>query len=105
VIQLSRVIALDHASQGVRSNCILPGYVDTPEIRRRLGARFGANRIEEIMERRANTIPSGRAATVWDIAHAAVFLASDAARQISGTEIMVDGTQTLQSAPPYMPTE
>ncbi|HEY6432178.1 MAG TPA: SDR family oxidoreductase [Acetobacteraceae bacterium] len=103
LIQLSRVIALDHAAQGIRANCILPGYVDTPEIRRRIGARFGGNRMEEIMQRRAATIPSGRAATVWDIAHAAVFLAGDAARQISGTELVIDGTQTLQSAPPYMP--
>jgi NAD(P)-dependent dehydrogenase (short-subunit alcohol dehydrogenase family) len=104
LIQLCRVIALDHAAQGIRANCILPGYVDTPEIRRRIGARFGGNRIEEIMQRRAGTIPSGRAATVWDIAHAAIFLASDAARQISGTELTIDGTQTLQSAPPYMPS-
>ncbi|MBV9785461.1 MAG: SDR family oxidoreductase [Acidisphaera sp.] len=103
VVQLARVIALQHAAQGVRVNCILPGYVDTPEMRRRHAARFGAGRVEEIMQRRAATIPSGRAASVWDIAHAAVFLASDEARQISGTEIVIDGTQTLQSAPPYLP--
>jgi NAD(P)-dependent dehydrogenase (short-subunit alcohol dehydrogenase family) len=99
LIQLSRVIALDHAADGIRANCILPGYVDTPEIRTRLGRRFG----DDIMQLRANTVPSRRAATVWDIAHAAVFLSSEQAGHVSGTELMVDGTQGLQSAPPYLP--
>lgn len=104
VVQLARLIALHYAAQGVRVNSILPGYVDTPEIRRRHAGRFGAERVEEIMQRRAATVPSGRVASVWDIAHAAAFLASDEARQISGTEIVIDGTQTLQSSPPYLPT-
>jgi NAD(P)-dependent dehydrogenase (short-subunit alcohol dehydrogenase family) len=102
LMQLSRATALEYARRGIRSNCILPGYVDTPEMRRRIAARYGA-REEEVMARRADVVPQGRAGTAWDIAHAALFLASDEASHITGTELTVDGGSAAATLGAYAP--
>lgn len=83
---MSRSIAVTHGRQRIRSNCIAPGNMYTPMV--------AVNMSEE--KRRLRTIanPLGLEGTGWDIAYAAVFLASDEARWITGQTLVVDGGYT-----------
>lgn len=89
VNSFTQSVALQYAAKGVRANCILPGVMDTPHIYSQISG-FYANR-EEMVAARNKLSPSGRMGDGWDVAHAAVFLASDEARFINGVELMVDG--------------
>jgi NAD(P)-dependent dehydrogenase (short-subunit alcohol dehydrogenase family) len=102
LLQMSKSIALQYARSGIRSNYLVLGHVDTPEIRRRILDRFGADRFDEVMSARANVTPAGRPATVWDVANAAVFLASDESAYITGAELPVDGGVLGMSVESYL---
>lgn len=86
VVNLTRQMALDYGRSSVRVNCICPGFVDTPLTR---------SLPEPERQRAVGQLPIPRAATVDDVASAAVFLASSAAAYITGAVIVVDGGQTL----------
>jgi NAD(P)-dependent dehydrogenase (short-subunit alcohol dehydrogenase family) len=94
VVALTRHVAIRNAEYGIRANVILPGLMETPmavEYR----VRDGATR-EEIREQRSKRVPlRNRSGTAWDVAHAALFLASEEAGFITGTSLVVDGGQTL----------
>ena len=90
VIALTRAMAIDHAKDGIRVNCIAPGPVYTPMV-----ASRGMN--EERRERRRQASPLGIEGTGWDIGWAAVFLASDEARYVTGVVLPVDGDVTISS--------
>lgn len=91
VIQLSRVVAVEYASKKVRVNSILPGQLHTPMVEARLaGQRTGGN-VSALLEQRQARIPLGFMGDGRDTANAAVFLASEESRFITGTEIVVDG--------------
>jgi NAD(P)-dependent dehydrogenase (short-subunit alcohol dehydrogenase family) len=87
LIQLTRAMALDHASDGLRINAICPGGVDTPM----LAARAEDRDVDEFLAAAADNSPNGRIATPEDIAALTMFLASDAASHITGTAIPCDG--------------
>lgn len=91
----TRSVALEYAGAGVRANCIHPGVIDTPLQRvgtdSSYGAMFGKEDRAAMRARREATIPLGRFGTPFDVANAAVFLASDEASYITGTELVVDG--------------
>ena len=88
--QLTQAMALQYASRGIRANTIVPGVLDTPMVKAQLAAAYpGA--IEDAMAARARQCPMGRMGDAWDVAHAAVFLASDEARYVTGAELVVDG--------------
>jgi NAD(P)-dependent dehydrogenase (short-subunit alcohol dehydrogenase family) len=91
VTQFTRTIALEHAGLGIRANVVTPGLMDTPTIVAPYSAIAGADAMEEVRRRRAEAVPMGRMGDGWDVAHAALFLASDQARYITGQEIVVDG--------------
>lgn len=91
VIALTRAMAVDHARQGIRVNCIAPGPVYTPMV-------YAGGMSEELRERRRLASPLGIEGTGWDIGYAALFLASDEARYITGQVLVVDGGVTLTSA-------
>jgi NAD(P)-dependent dehydrogenase (short-subunit alcohol dehydrogenase family) len=86
--RLSRSIALTHAARGIRSNVVLPGVIDTPH-----AAAFvtGGTDPEATARQRAALVPMGRQGTPWEVAEAALFLASDAASFITGVALAVDG--------------
>ena len=96
VIALMQNVAITNARWGIRANAILPGLINTPmAIEPRVG-RDGLSREEVIAHRDAQVPLGGRMGSAWDIAHAAVFLASDNASFITGVALPVDGGQTLK---------
>ncbi len=78
-----------YAPHGIRANAILPGVMNTPLIRRQISGQF-ADAAEMIRARNAAS-PMGRMGDAWDVAYAALFLASDEAKYITGVCLPVDG--------------
>ncbi|HEV7626184.1 MAG TPA: SDR family NAD(P)-dependent oxidoreductase [Streptomyces sp.] len=96
VIQFSRVTAVQYAADGIRVNTVVPGQLHTPMVEARLaGQRTGGDAGALLAEREAR-IPLGFMGDGRDTAHAALFLASDEARFVTGTEIVVDGGMTAR---------
>jgi NAD(P)-dependent dehydrogenase (short-subunit alcohol dehydrogenase family) len=89
VNSLTQSVALQYAAKGIRANCILPGVMDTPHIYQQMSG-FYASR-DAMVAARHRLSPTGTMGDGWDVANAAVFLASDEARYINGVELMVDG--------------
>ena len=91
VIQLSRVVAVQYASKGIRVNSVVPGQLHTPMVEARLAKQRTGGDVEALLKSRLARIPIGFMGDGRDTANAALFLASDEARFITGTEIVVDG--------------
>lgn len=83
-------LAYENAAHGVRANAILPGLIDTPMAIERRAQERGVSR-EVVRAEREAMVPMRRMGSAWDVAHAAVFLASDEARYITGVLLPVDG--------------
>jgi NAD(P)-dependent dehydrogenase (short-subunit alcohol dehydrogenase family) len=96
VIQLSRVVAVQYAPKNIRVNTVIPGQLHTPMVEARLAKQRAGGDIEKILRDRQGRIPLGFAGDGRDTANAALFLASDEARFITGTEIVVDGGMTVR---------
>jgi len=96
VIQLSRVVAVQYASKGIRVNTVVPGQLHTPMVEARLARERAGGNVEALLASRVKRIPLGFAGDGRDTANAALFLASDEARFITGTEIVVDGGMTVR---------
>ena len=90
--RLSRSIAVEYAARGVRSNTVVPGLIDTPHV---LAMVDKGPDPDAIRAGRAAMVPMKRQGTGWDVAEAAVFLASDAAGFITGIDLRVDGGMAL----------
>ena len=82
IIGLTMSMAADHGRDNIRVNCIAPGLVYTPMVAGRMD--------DDLREWRKNAAPLGTEGTAWDIASAAVYLASDGARWITGVVLPVD---------------
>jgi NAD(P)-dependent dehydrogenase (short-subunit alcohol dehydrogenase family) len=78
----------------VRCNVVIPGLMHTPLVENRLLRQLGANDAATLIAKRDAQVPTGKMGTGWDVAHAVLFLASDEARYITGTELIVDGGVT-----------
>lgn len=96
VNQLTQSIAVQYAPRGIRANCVLPGLINTPLVVKSLGEAYGSGGIEEMLRKRDAMVPMGRMGDAWDVAHAALFLASDAANYITGVTLVVDGGLTCK---------
>jgi NAD(P)-dependent dehydrogenase (short-subunit alcohol dehydrogenase family) len=95
IIQFTRVIALQYARSGIRANSIPPGMMNTPMVHTpEVIAAYGGS-AEETVRRPDEQCPMGRMGDAWDVAYAALFLASDEAKYITGTEPVVDGGLTV----------
>jgi NAD(P)-dependent dehydrogenase (short-subunit alcohol dehydrogenase family) len=90
VTMLTRAMALDHAHENIRVNCICPSLVET-EIAKQLFAN--APNPEEARRQRVSMIPMGRAGTPQEIAHLAAYLASDESAWVTGAALPIDGGQ------------
>ncbi|MEJ8824526.1 SDR family NAD(P)-dependent oxidoreductase [Variovorax humicola] len=96
VIQMSRVIAVQHAAKGVRVNSVVPGQLHTPMVETRLAKQRSGGDVEALLAQRQKRIPLGFMGDGRDTASAVLFLASDEARFITGTELLVDGGMTAR---------
>jgi NAD(P)-dependent dehydrogenase (short-subunit alcohol dehydrogenase family) len=95
VVALTRAMALDHADQGIRVNCVCPGTVDTPLIREPMEALSERER-KRITESRLSRHPLGRIGQPEDVAFACLYLAGDEAQWVTGSTLPVDGGYTAR---------
>ncbi len=91
VLQLSRVVAVQYAKAGIRVNTVVPGQLYTPMVDVRLAKQRTGGDVTELLKQRQSRIPLPFMGDGRDTANAALFLASDEARFITATEIVVDG--------------
>ena len=98
VNQLTQSVALQYAAKNIRANAILPGFMHTPMVTKSLADFYAAGDVEKMVEIRDCSCPMGKMGDAWDVAHAALFLASDEAKYITGTELVVDGGLTCKAA-------
>ena len=91
LLQFTRVTAVSWAAKGIRLNCVVPGLMHTPLVAHRLAGERGGGDAEALIAARHRQPPMGRMGDAWDVAHAALFLACDESKYITGTEIVVDG--------------
>jgi NAD(P)-dependent dehydrogenase (short-subunit alcohol dehydrogenase family) len=96
VIQLSRVTAVEYAPFGIRVNTVVPGQLHTPMVEARLAGQREGGDVDALLRKRQSRIPLPFMGDGRDTANAALFLASDEARFITGTEIIVDGGMTAR---------
>ncbi len=94
VVNLTRALALDHATDGIRVNAVCPGAVDTPMLVS--GHRGAGNSPDEVLERNRAGIPQGRIPKPEEIARLIIFLASDDGLHITGAAISIDGGYTAR---------
>jgi len=96
VVALTREIAIQYAAKGIRANAILPGLMKTPIVESMAKQSYSGD-INELWKQRDARCPTGKQGDAWDTAYAALFLASDEAKYITGTTLVVDGgiTQTI----------
>ncbi|KAB2903231.1 MAG: SDR family oxidoreductase [Burkholderiaceae bacterium] len=85
----TRALAVQYAAQGIRANAVLPGVIHTPLIHQQIAGQFAST--EDMLRARHAASPMGRMGEAWDVAYAALFLASDEARYITGVCLPVDG--------------
>jgi len=91
LVRLAKSVAHENAPFQVRCNVLLPGVIDTPHVTAFVD---GDTDPKVLAARRASMVPMGRQGTAWDVANAALFLASDDASYITGVDLRVDGGLT-----------
>jgi NAD(P)-dependent dehydrogenase (short-subunit alcohol dehydrogenase family) len=88
-------LAIGNAKYGIRANVIMPGLMDTPMAIEGISAARGVPK-QELVRARNAAVPLGHMGTAWDVAWAAVFLASDEAKFVTGVALPVDGGQSAR---------
>ena len=83
-------IAMQYASQNIRCNAVLPGLMNTPLVAVTLAGSLPADERDKVMRERDALSPTGAMGTGWDVAHAALFFASDESRYVNGSVFLVD---------------
>ncbi len=97
LIQFTRAIAVQYAPKGIRANCVVPGLMATPLVTHRLVDKDDAAKAQAVIDRRNAMSPMGKMGDAWDVAYAALYLASDEAKYVTATEIIVDGGLSARS--------
>jgi len=93
---LTQSIAIQYAGKGIRANAIMPGLMNTPMAIEGLSEALGIDK-QELIRKRDSRVPlKGGMGSAWDVAYAALFLASDEAKFISGAILPVDGAQSVR---------
>src|ERR1700685_328624 len=96
--QMTRTTAVEFGPKNSRVNTILPGLMKTPMVEHSAGlaASYAAGDVEAMWRARDAQVPMGHMGEAWDVANAALFLASDESRYVTGIELVVDGGLTLK---------
>ena len=92
VRQITRSMALDHASDNIRVNSVCPGYIKTKMDPEFMGNPPDAE--EQLDKIAADMIPLVRRAEAVEVGHAVLYLASDEARYVTGSDLVIDGGWT-----------
>jgi NAD(P)-dependent dehydrogenase (short-subunit alcohol dehydrogenase family) len=97
--QMTKTTAVQYASSHIRVNAILPGLMKTPMVEHSAGlaASYAAGDVEAMWRARDAQVPMGHMGDAWDVANAALFLASDESKYVTGLELVVDGGVTLRA--------
>ena len=98
VVSMTKSLALAHAADGIRVNCVCPGFVETDmwtKVAREQSAILGLS-ADEFTRQRAATVPLGRMERPEDVASVVGFLASDRAGYMTGQALSVDGGLVMQ---------
>jgi NAD(P)-dependent dehydrogenase (short-subunit alcohol dehydrogenase family) len=97
--QMTRTTAVEFASKHVRVNAILPGLMKTPMVEHSAGLAqsYAKGDVEAMWRARDAQVPMGHMGDGWDVANAALFLASDESKYVTGIELVVDGGITSKS--------
>lgn len=96
VIQLSRVLAVQYAKQGIRVNTVVPGQLHTPMVEVRLAGQRAGGNVDKLLEQRQSRIPLPFMGDGRDTANAALYLACEESRFVTGSEILVDGGMSVR---------
>ena len=96
VKQLSQNIGVQYAAKGIRCNAVMPGYIATPRITDRL-RRSNPQDYDKKIKERAMGVPTGTLGSAWDVAYGVLYLASDEAKFVNATELVIDGGQTAST--------
>ena len=97
MVSMTRALAVQFAPQGIRANCVLPGLMNTPLVHKALTTVYGQEGdIETLIRTRDKQCPMGHMGDAWDTAYAALYLASDEARYVTGAELVVDGGMSVR---------
>lgn len=99
ILGLTQSIALEYAPKNIRVNTILPGMMNTPIITEALKEVYGGD-IDRMIKARDEQCPMKTMGDAWDVAYAALFLASDEAKYITGAQLVVDGGLTCKCLDP-----
>ncbi len=94
LVAFGRSTAIAYVQKGIRVNTVIPGSMHTPLVEHRLVKQLGAADAEALIAKRHAAVPMGFMGDAWDVAHAVAFLASDEARYITATQLVVDGGMT-----------
>jgi NAD(P)-dependent dehydrogenase (short-subunit alcohol dehydrogenase family) len=92
---LTRSIAMQYAHQGIRANAIMPGLINTPMAIEGISSRLGIDK-QDLIRMRDAAVPMNHMGEAWDVAYAALFLASDESKYITGVLLPVDGGLTCK---------
>ena len=91
ILAFTKSTAMSFAKKGIRCNTVIPGLMHTPLVEHRLVKQLSPDDAASLIAKRHASVPMGRMGDAWDVAHAILFLVSEEARYITGTEIIVDG--------------
>jgi NAD(P)-dependent dehydrogenase (short-subunit alcohol dehydrogenase family) len=96
---MTRTSAVEFARERIRVNCILPGLMKTPMVEHSAGLAqsYAQGDVAAMWRARDAQVPMGHMGEAWDVANAALFLASDESRYVTGIELVVDGGLTLKA--------
>ncbi len=94
LLGFTRSTAIAYVKKGIRCNLVIVGTMHTPLVEERLMKQLGPEAAKDLVAKRNAAVPIGRMGDAWDTAHAVLFLASDEARYITATHLVVDGGLT-----------
>lgn len=92
MIQFTINLALEYAKKGIRANAVAPGFIETPMMYKQIAGNYAS--VGEMLEARHALSPTGKMGTSFDVAQAALFLASDESKYVNGVCLPVDGGLT-----------
>jgi len=98
ILGFTQAIALQYAEKNIRANAILPGLMDTPFYKEPLKQIYAEGDIPKMVEIRNQQCPMKKMGDAWDVAYAALYLASDEAKYVTGAQLVVDGGITCKFA-------